>query len=41
MQVKTPAESKHPWDYLTVVAKIPASEACSRRAPAAARWRGL
>ncbi len=27
MRVKTPAESKYPWDYLTVVAKIPADEA--------------
>jgi branched-chain amino acid transport system substrate-binding protein len=27
VKVKTPAESKYPWDYLTVVAKIPASEA--------------
>jgi branched-chain amino acid transport system substrate-binding protein len=27
MQVKTPAESKYPWDYLSVVAKIPAAEA--------------
>jgi branched-chain amino acid transport system substrate-binding protein len=27
MQVKTPAESKSPWDYLTVVAKIPAADA--------------
>jgi branched-chain amino acid transport system substrate-binding protein len=27
MKVKTPAESKGPWDYLTVVAKIPAAEA--------------
>jgi branched-chain amino acid transport system substrate-binding protein len=27
MQVKTPAGSKYPWDYLTVVAKIPAAEA--------------
>jgi branched-chain amino acid transport system substrate-binding protein len=27
MRVKSPAESKYPWDYLTVVAKIPASEA--------------
>ena len=26
-RVKTPAESKYPWDYLTVVAKIPAAEA--------------
>jgi hypothetical protein len=25
--VKTPAESKSPWDYLTVVAKIPAADA--------------
>jgi branched-chain amino acid transport system substrate-binding protein len=27
MKAKTPAESKYPWDYLTVVAKIPAAEA--------------
>jgi branched-chain amino acid transport system substrate-binding protein len=27
MRVKTPAESKYPWDYLTVVAKIPAAQA--------------
>ena len=27
MQVKTPAESKHPWDYLKLVATIPADEA--------------
>ncbi|MBV8663670.1 MAG: ABC transporter substrate-binding protein [Hyphomicrobiales bacterium] len=27
MKVKTPAESKYPWDYLTVVAKIPADQA--------------
>jgi branched-chain amino acid transport system substrate-binding protein len=27
MKVKTPAESKSPWDYLTVVAKIPAADA--------------
>ena len=27
MRVKTPADSKYPWDYLTVVAKIPAAEA--------------
>ena len=27
MQVKTPAESKYPWDYLTVVAKISADDA--------------
>ncbi len=27
MRVKTPAQSKAPWDYLTVVAKIPAAEA--------------
>ena len=30
MKVKTPAESKAPWDYLTVVAKIPAAEAFRR-----------
>ncbi len=27
MKVKSPAQSKYPWDYLTVVAKIPATEA--------------
>jgi len=27
MKVKTDAESKYPWDYLSVVAKIPADEA--------------
>ncbi|MBS0325390.1 MAG: ABC transporter substrate-binding protein [Proteobacteria bacterium] len=27
MQVKTPAESKYPWDYLKLVATIPANEA--------------
>jgi len=27
MQVKTPAESKYPWDYLKLVATIPADEA--------------
>ncbi len=27
MRVKPPAQSKSPWDYLTVVAKIPAAEA--------------
>jgi branched-chain amino acid transport system substrate-binding protein len=27
MQVKTTAESKYPWDYLKVVAKVPAAEA--------------
>jgi branched-chain amino acid transport system substrate-binding protein len=27
MRVKTPAESKYPWDYLAVVAKIPAVDA--------------
>jgi branched-chain amino acid transport system substrate-binding protein len=27
MQVKTPGESKYPWDYLTVLAKIPAADA--------------
>ena len=27
MRVKTPRESKYPWDYLTVVAKIPAADA--------------
>jgi branched-chain amino acid transport system substrate-binding protein len=27
MKVKAPAESKYPWDYLSVVARIPAAEA--------------
>jgi branched-chain amino acid transport system substrate-binding protein len=27
MRVKTPAESKYPWDYLAVVAQIPAAQA--------------
>ena len=27
MRVKTPGQSKGPWDYLTVVAKIPAADA--------------
>jgi branched-chain amino acid transport system substrate-binding protein len=27
MRVKAPAQSKYPWDYLTVVAKIPAADA--------------
>ena len=40
MKVKTPAESKYPWDYLTVVAKIPAAEAFRPLGAAAARWRG-
>jgi branched-chain amino acid transport system substrate-binding protein len=26
-QVKTPAESKYPWDYYKVVKKIPADQA--------------
>ena len=27
MQVKTPAESKYPWDYYKVVKEIPGEEA--------------
>jgi branched-chain amino acid transport system substrate-binding protein len=27
MRVKSPAQSKYPWDYLEVVANIPAAEA--------------
>jgi branched-chain amino acid transport system substrate-binding protein len=30
MRVKSPAQSKYPWDYLEVVAKIPAAEAFRR-----------
>jgi branched-chain amino acid transport system substrate-binding protein len=41
MRVKRPDESKYPWDYLAVVAKIPADQAfrplgttgCSLTAP--------
>lgn len=32
MQVKTPAESKYPWDYYKVVAKVPAEEAFTTKA---------
>ncbi|MGI4848783.1 MAG: ABC transporter substrate-binding protein, partial [Janthinobacterium lividum] len=32
MEVKTPAESKAPWDYYKVVQKIPASEAWTTKA---------
>ena len=35
MRVKTPADSKYPWDYLAVVAKIPGRG----RVPAAGRGR--
>jgi len=27
VQVKTPAESKYPWDYYKIVATIPADQA--------------
>jgi len=27
MQVKTPAESKYPWDYYKLLARIPAEQA--------------
>ena len=33
-RVKTPAESKYPWDYLTVLAEIPAAEAFRLAGPA-------
>ncbi len=32
MQVKTPAESKEPWDYLKIVATIPGDEAFTTKA---------
>ena len=32
MQVKTPAESKYPWDYYTVVATIPGAQAYTTKA---------
>ena len=37
MRVKSPADSKYPWDYLEVIAKIPAAEAFRPQAPADAR----
>ncbi len=30
MQVKTPAESKQPWDYLKLVATIPGEDAFTK-----------
>ncbi len=27
VQVKTPAESKYPWDYYKIIGKVPAEEA--------------
>ena len=41
MRVKTPAESKYPWDYLKVVAKIRPTTLSGRLAQAAANWRRL
>ncbi|MDY7576824.1 ABC transporter substrate-binding protein [Herbaspirillum sp. RTI4] len=35
MQVKTPAESKYPWDYVKIVAKIPADQAFTTKAESA------
>lgn len=32
MQVKTPAESKYPWDYYKVVAKVPGDQAFTTKA---------
>jgi branched-chain amino acid transport system substrate-binding protein len=32
MQVKTPAESKYPWDYYKVVATIPGAQAYATKA---------
>lgn len=32
MQVKTPAESKKPWDYLETIATIPGDEAFTKLA---------
>jgi branched-chain amino acid transport system substrate-binding protein len=32
IQVKTPAESKQPWDYYKVLQKIPAEEAFTTKA---------
>src|ERR1700688_2541246 len=33
-QVKTPAESKYPWDYYKIIRTIPAAEACEAPDPA-------
>jgi branched-chain amino acid transport system substrate-binding protein len=32
MQVKTPAESKEPWDYYKIVATIPGEQAFTTKA---------
>jgi branched-chain amino acid transport system substrate-binding protein len=32
LQVKTPAESKKPWDYMKVVATIPGDQAFATQA---------
>ncbi len=32
MQVKTPAESKYPWDYVKIVEKVPAEQAFTTKA---------
>ncbi len=36
MQVKTPAESKYPWDYYKVVATIPGDQAFTTKAETSA-----
>ena len=33
MQVKTPAESKYPWDYYKLVATVPGEQAFDDEAP--------
>lgn len=37
-RVKTPEESKYPWDYYKVVTKVPAAEAFSPMVPGACRF---
>jgi len=40
MQVKTPAESKYPWDYYKVVATIPGAEAYTKKSESkCAAWK--
>ena len=38
MQVKTPAESKYPWDYYKVIKVMPGEEADGRSRTRPARW---
>jgi branched-chain amino acid transport system substrate-binding protein len=40
MQVKTPAESKYPWDYVKIVERVPADQAFTTKAESkCASWK--